>query len=118
MITVAQIFQIGTVLITFTSAIAGLYLDPKTTSFVGASVLTAWNAIGAILTGQQSQATSVAAHIDEPNVKAIVVPAVSELEGLDPLVINSKADATLKEMAADTSIKKVIEPPKTGGKRS
>ena len=113
MITVAQTFQIGTVLITFTSAIAGLYLDAQTTAFVGASVLTAWNAIGAILTGQSAQAASVAAHIDDAAVKKVVVPAVANLPGVEQIRTNQLADAILKAMAdSHTPDLEKIVPPK------
>lgn len=99
-ITTAQIFQIGSVLITLISVLVGLIYDPKISSVVSAAVLTAWNAIGAILTSQGNQIASVAARIDEPAVKQVMVPAVANLPGLESLQVNAKADGTLKGLAA------------------
>ena len=99
-ITTAQLFQIGSVLITLCAVLMGLIFDPQTTSVIAAAILTAWNAIGAILTSQGNQVQAVAARIDEPAVKQIMVPAVANLPGLQPVQTNAKADGTLKDLAA------------------
>lgn len=116
-ISIAQIFQIGSVLITLTAVLAGLKLDPQTTSVVSAAVLTAWNAIGAILTSPAQQIQNVASHIEDPSIKSVLVPAVANLPGINPLQINANADHVLKTLAAsDEAINAKIEQLPTGSK--
>jgi hypothetical protein len=111
-ITVAQIFQIGSVLITLASVLLGLEFDPKVTSVISAAILTAWNAVGAILTTPGQQAQSVVRDIDSAAVKAVVVPAVANLPGVSAVQLNTKADDTLKALGAGTeeSLAKILSP--------
>jgi hypothetical protein len=111
-ITVAQIFQIGSVLITLASVLLGLEFDPKVTSVISAAILTAWNAVGAILTTPGQQAQRVADNIDSAAVKAVVVPAVANLPGVSAVQLNAKADDTLKALGAGTEegLAKILSP--------
>src|SRR5580765_1025185 len=98
-ITTAQVFQIGSVLITLASVLCGLEFDPQTTSVISAAILTAWNAIGAILTTPNAQANAVAAHLDDDEtVKKSVVQAVANLPGVSHIQLNQSATDGLAAM--------------------
>lgn len=111
-ITTAQVFLIGAALIPWAGAMAVVahLADATTAAAVVTPTLTAWAAIGTALTKPSDQAQAVAERIDEPNVKKVIIPAVSELQGLDPLRTNNQADATLISLAADSSVPKVLPP--------
>lgn len=101
-VTTAQVFQVGTILIGFVTVVLAFVpgLDAGIVGKIGAATGVAWGSIGTVLTGPQAQAQSVAANIEDPNVKETLVRKVSQLPGLEPLAINAQADDTLKKLAA------------------
>lgn len=112
-VTTAQIFLIGSATITFVTGVAVTLkvADPTVIAQLGAATGVFWTAIGAALTKPSDQIAAVARNIDDPQVKAAVVPAVSQLKGLEPLQVNNQADATLKQLAAsDSPANQRIEP--------
>lgn len=112
-ITTAQIFIIGSAAITFVTGVAVTLhaADPTVIAQLGAATGIFWNAVGAALTKPSDQIAAVTRNIDDPQVKAAVVPAVSNLRGLNPLQVNAQADATLRQLAAsDSPANQKIEP--------
>lgn len=116
-ITAGKLFAIGNLVLTTLSGATGVSLatgaglSQAAAAYIVlllgvAGVL--WNGIGTILLSPEQQAQAVAANIEDPIVKKAIVPAVADLDGLEPLQTNAKADATLKAIAADDSIKKVL----------
>lgn len=55
------------------------------------------------MTRQEGQAQTVAANIDDPTVKRLIVPAVANLSGVDSVQVNKQADVTLAALAASRS---------------
>jgi hypothetical protein len=95
MITVAQIFQIGSVLIVLASVIVGHYYVTEDTTIIFAAILTAWNGVGAILTGQNAQ-----------------VKQVSNMEGVEHVRLNNQAGPSLMAMAAskEKDLENIVPP--------
>lgn len=112
--TTSQVFQIGAAVIAFLVAVLPQFgIDAKTVALVGGAFGTLWGTIGGILTKQSSLTKAVAAQIDDPAVKATIVPAVANLPGVERVRTNALADATLKAMA-DSNAPELskIQPPK------
>lgn len=108
-ITTAQVFMIGAAAIPFAGAVAVTmhWGDPTAVAQLVAAGTTFWAATGAALTKPSDQVQSVVARIDTPDVLKAVVPAVSELPGVDPFTVNSQASPALKAVAEDEAVKKV-----------
>jgi hypothetical protein len=78
-------------------------LVPTVVAWAGFGV-TALGLIGTILQSQSNQTANVVAHIDDPAVKAKIVPAVANLEGVKGIDVDLlKADKTLVNLAASTT---------------
>jgi hypothetical protein len=105
-ITLGQIFQIGSILITLVGSLASLFYDDATlVAEIFGSILLSWNSIGAVLLNNTAQAKAVADDIDNPLVKALVVPAVANLAGVESIQTNGLADRTLSNLAASDTVK-------------
>lgn len=105
-LTTAQKFQIVLIvlgaLVGGASQLEGIGLsEHAVTSITSAAglLVVIVSGVGTVMTGQSMQAQSIAAAIDDPSVKAIVVPAVAHLPGVEHIRTNAQADATLKAMA-------------------
>jgi hypothetical protein len=65
---------------------------------------TALGLVLAWMTRQDAQVANIAARIDEPGVKAQIIPAVASLAGVKGIAIDlAKADATVKSLADSTA---------------
>lgn len=94
-VTTSQVFQIGAIILGAITAILGfLHVgDPTVVAGVGGVIVSAWGSIGTILTGQGSQ-----------------LKEVSNYPGVDPIQINSNANASVKAVAEDDAAPKVLPP--------
>lgn len=98
------------VLVASTSQLDTLFGEAVTKSIVAASTLF-MAALAGINTILQSQGNQIAAikEMHTPEVQEMHVAAVQEMPGIDKIIVNSKANATLATMAVDMANPK-IEP--------
>lgn len=108
-LTTSQIFQIGAAVICFGVAVAPQFgVDPKAVSLIGGAFGTLWGTIGGILTGQGAQVQSVTqAALSDPATQRAVLATVEKMRGVDQIVTNEQANATVKSMAADPAHPKI-----------